>query len=274
MYTKTKFLLEIFIAILRTVFHYLYFKIHRSHLEHWKHCDWTDWFCKNRNIIQAEEKITKSSRIYFCNGSLWYFSRCIFRSISKIFFLGKPRYYPWYCIEMERSAGWRPFHHWLHKLLPLRQSCMQLVTEKSSPWWSFRFKHKNWGERRYTPLNPSLQFALIQVYFHVWFFLSLEAYNALPVAKVDKEQCKHRYWNVTKLKKMDADADKGVFKRVAQNIIGVVVGVSLRLKNQSDQNLIKYLIRRWICWLLIDKHFSDHSNIIFMDCESEYYPCV
>ena len=61
---------------------------------------------------------------------------------------------------------------------------------------------------------------------------------------------------------MYADADECVFERVAQNTIRVAVGVSLREKNQSDQNLIKYLIRKWICWLLSDKHFSDHSNFI------------
>ena len=140
MYTKLKFLLDTFTAILGTIFHYSYFKIHHSYIKHWRHYDWTGFFFgKNRNIIQAEEKITKSSRTYYCNGSLWCFSRCIFRFISKNFFKGKRGYYPWYCIEMKRSSGWRPFHHWWHRMLPLRQSWMQLVTEKPSPWWPFRF---------------------------------------------------------------------------------------------------------------------------------------
>ena len=73
--------------------------------------------------------------------------------------------------------------------------------------------------------------------------------------------------------KMDADADECVFNWVAQNTIGVAVGMSLRVKNQSDQNLIRYLIRKWVCWLLMNEHFSDYSNLFFfMYYESEYDP--
>ena len=62
---------------------------------------------------------------------------------------------------------------------------------------------------------------------------------------------------------MDADADECVFKWVAKNTIGVAVGVPLIVKNQSDQNIITYLTRNWVCWLLMDKRFPDHSNLIF-----------
>ena len=36
---------------------------------------------------------------------------------------------------------------------------------------------------------------------HLPFFLNPKAYTDLPVAKVDMEQCKYHYWNVTELKK-------------------------------------------------------------------------
>ena len=38
---------------------------------------------------------------------------------------------------------------------------------------------------------------------------------------------------------MDVDANECVFKWVAQNTNGMAVGVSLRVKNQYDQNLIR-----------------------------------
>ena len=62
---------------------------------------------------------------------------------------------------------------------------------------------------------------------------------------------------------------------VAQNTIGVAVGMSLRVKNQSDQNLIRYLIRKWVCWLLMNEHFSDYSNLFFLCIMSRNMtPCV
>ena len=162
-------LLETFIAILGTVFPLFLSQIHRSYIKRWR-----NYFAKIETLYKLKKKITKSGRTYFCNGSLWYFSQCIFHGfICKKNLLREARILSMILHWNGKVVRMTTFSSLVAPDAAIETVLYAVSNRKVVALTAFPFQYINkWGECWYTSSNLSLQLALTYVYFHICFFKS------------------------------------------------------------------------------------------------------